>query len=161
ANTYSGLTTVGAGVLQSNSAQALGGVLNGTVVAAGATLQLNPGAATTYAGENLTLSGAGYGNNGVLPQGALVHQAAQDNTWTGSVTLAADATVGAVAAANTLTLAGVVSGSAGLTKVGPGGLTLTNANTWTGSTTVQGGTLTLAGANAYAGPTTVSCAPYA
>lgn len=62
ANTITAATTVATGILQANSATALGSVLAGTTVDAGATLQLNPGAATVFAGGSLKLSGAGFGS---------------------------------------------------------------------------------------------------
>lgn len=57
ANTYAGLTTVQAGVLNIQHSQALGHTIQGTVVADGATLELQ--GSITVAGESLTIQGDG------------------------------------------------------------------------------------------------------
>ncbi len=149
ANTYAGLTTVSAGVMNIQNASALGATNSGTVVASGATLQLQNG--ITVTNEPLTLSGSGVANAGAL------RSLASDNTWSGVITLGAAATIGCDA--NSLTLPGSIVNSAFLT-------TFTNAGTinvigtigsGTGGVTKTGaGTLFLSASNSYGGTTTVS-----
>ena len=55
--------TVGQGILEANSATALGSIAAGTTVLDDASLQLTPTTATTYIGENLALAGSGFGLN--------------------------------------------------------------------------------------------------
>ena len=145
------------GILTIQKASALGNITSGTVVASGATLQVQN--TITVVGEPLTLSGSGYGNNGSLPQGALAINATND-TWTGNITLTGDTTIGSTTANDTLTINGSVSGGFSLTKVGPGIVTLAAANFYTNNTTVQAGTLTLSNSNAYTGATSVNGAAY-
>jgi autotransporter-associated beta strand protein len=116
-NTYTGPTTINAGVLQIASGNNRLPV--GTAVtlanAAGAALNLNNLSQTIG-----TLSGGG-------PSGG--------NVMLGSGTL----TVGN---SSSTTYSGVISGTNGkLVKTGSGALTLTGANTYTGNTTVLGGLL--------------------
>ncbi|MBI4327615.1 MAG: autotransporter-associated beta strand repeat-containing protein [Chloroflexi bacterium] len=157
-NTYSGLTTVGGGVLNIQHANALGSTANGTVVSSGAALELQ-GGITAAAGESLTISGSGISNNGAL------RNISGNNTWAGSTTLGAAATIGAdsgttltlsgsinnsgnaltLAGAGNFTVSGAISGSGGLTKNGAGTATLSAANTLSGAATINAGTLTLSG----------------
>ena len=66
ANTYSGITTVGAGILEANAAAALGALTAGTVVdECRWTLDVGESAVL---GELLTLNGSGFGT---LPQGGV------------------------------------------------------------------------------------------
>ena len=110
-------------------------------------------------GQQLTLSGSGFGNNGSLPQGALNSQTNTNNTWAGNVVLAANSTIGSQANA-TLTISGIVSGTASLTAVGPGAIALSGADTYTANTTVNGSTLTLSNTNAYTGTTSINGASF-
>jgi autotransporter-associated beta strand protein len=131
-NTFGGLTTVSAGILEISSANALGATTNGTTVTGGATLEINGG--ITVTGETLTVNGAGVGSNGALLNlsGA--------NTYAGSVTFGSNATIGATA--GSLDLSGVVSGSGfALTKTGAGTLQLDGTNTFTGGVTDSAGIL--------------------
>jgi len=129
-NTYAGVTTVNAGTLIVNNANALGTAAGGTTVNAGATLALNN---FTVAAEPLTLNGG------------TLSRAAGNPTWNGTVNLAATSTV---TGAGTLTLGGVVSGAGGLTKTGAGTVRLSGNNTYAGVTTVNAGTLIVNNANA-------------
>ncbi|MES2598178.1 MAG: autotransporter-associated beta strand repeat-containing protein [Verrucomicrobiota bacterium] len=161
-NTYEGLTTLSAGVLNIRHANALGSTAAGTVVTTG-TLQLEGG--ITTAAEPLTLSGAGFGGAASygIQNGALVNVSGS-NTYAGLVTLGAAATIstdsgslalshaGTITGAFTLTLTGAAegridsaigTGAGALTKTGSGTWTLTGANTSTGALTMSNGTLRL------------------
>lgn len=162
ANTYTGLTTLSAGVLTIRHANALGSTGAGTVVSAG-TLQLEGG--ITTAAEALTLSGGGFGGAAGfnIQNGALVNVSGT-NTYAGPITLSAAATMAsdsgtlvlsnasAITGAFTLTLTGAGDGriesplatdAGALTKTGTGTWTLTGTNTSTGTITVSNGTLRL------------------
>jgi len=115
-NTYTGATTVGAGMLQSASNAVL--ATTGTVIVNdGATLAVNFGGANDYT-------------------------QAQIGTLLGKTSFA---TTNAAFAFNTANASGtygaVLAQPAGLTKLGANTLTLTGSNPYTGATTVSSGTL--------------------
>src|SRR5207244_11680577 len=92
----------------------LGAITGSVVVANNATLQLNPGAATTYVGKQLILNGAGLGLfvSGILmPIGALQNAPVNNvaNTWTGNIVLNTDTTISA--AVNSLNVTGAITGA--------------------------------------------------
>jgi fibronectin-binding autotransporter adhesin len=151
-NTYSGLTTINAGILDIQNANGLGTTAGSTTVVAGATLQLQSG--ISLGGEPLTLNGTGYSGNGAM------RNLSGNNSYAGSITLGSASTISSDA--GTLTLSGgitnggftstfmgagnifeggIVSGSGGVTKNGAGTLTLGGANTYLGNTTINGGTV--------------------
>ncbi|GEP40833.1 autotransporter-associated beta strand repeat-containing protein [Brevifollis gellanilyticus] len=161
-NTYEGLTTLSAGVLNIRHANALGSTVAGTVVSAG-TLQLEGG--ITTAAEPLTLNGSGFGGAASygIQNGALANVSGT-NTYAGLVTLATASTIssdsgsltlshaGTITGAFTLTLTGAAegridsvigTGAGAVTKTGAGTWTLTGANTSTGTLTMSNGTLRL------------------
>jgi len=160
ANTYTGVTTVGAGVVDVRNNAALGTAAGATTVSAGATLRIN-GTGLAIA-EPITLNGTGMAGGGAL------RNLANNNTVSGAVTLASAARInsdaGLLTLSNTITGAtmGLTVGGAGnttisaaigtttgtLTKDGAGILTLSAVNTYTGATTVSAGTLRLGIANA-------------
>ncbi len=138
-NTYTGATAINTGILEIQSAAALGSNAGATTVANGATLNVNNAAGMTVT-ENLTLNGFGNGSNGAL------HNIAGTNIWSGTVALGNDTSIG-TDNATTLTASGVVSGAASnsLTKVGAGTLVLSNAgNTYAGLTNISGGVVSIA-----------------
>jgi autotransporter-associated beta strand protein len=143
-NSYAGVTTVSAGVLDLQKASALGTTAGATTVAAGATLEIESNSVLSFA-DALTLAG-----------GTLL-MLGGSNTWAGNIAFTGASTVGV--AAGTLTLAGVLSGSSAVTKVGAGTLVYGGSapNTRTGPTTVSGGQLQLndSAGNAIVGPLTV------
>jgi autotransporter-associated beta strand protein len=100
ASSYTGTTYVNEGRLVVAHADALGGTAGGTIVASGAQLRINTLADTVFAAEPLILSGAGF------PSGGALRNATNNNTWKGTITLAANATIGA-AGGTTLTLEAV------------------------------------------------------
>jgi autotransporter-associated beta strand protein len=154
ANTYSGLTTVSAGALNVQNSSALGSTNSGTTVASGATLFLSGGVSVTN--EILTLNGTGLSALGAL------RNFTNNNSWNGTITLAAAATIGSDTNTLTLGAGGIVvsnflatftgggniiasgsigNGTNGLTKTGAGTLTLTASNSYGGLTTVSAGVL--------------------
>jgi autotransporter-associated beta strand protein len=159
ANTYTGATTVSAGVLNIQNATGLGTVAGGTTVSNGATLQLQGG--ITVGSEALNIRGTGAGGQ----TGALVNVSGTNN-YGGLLTLAGATTLSSDSGTLNLTNAGTITGATfgltltgsgngniasiigtttgSLTKSGTGTWTLTGANTFTGATTVSGGTLSLA-----------------
>ena len=157
ANTYAATTTVSAGILNVQNANALGTTASGTTVAAGAALQIQGG--ITITGEALTLNGTGIAASN---KGAL-ESVSGGNTFTGAVTLASASSIGSSLAANLLTISGgIVNGGFLLTTSGPGDINESGVVSGTGGLTVNQatatGTLTLSGAaaNTYSGVTTVT-----
>jgi autotransporter-associated beta strand protein len=154
-NTYSGPTTISAGVVTLQDDLALGSTAAGTSVAANARLELQGG--ITVTGESLTLSGTGGASffNGAL------NSKSGSNTWTGPLTLAAsDTRIGAQAGA-TLSVAGPIASApatSGLV-VRPADATatvvLSGPNSYTGPTTVVGGSLRLGAADTLPSATTL------
>ncbi|MEQ1858792.1 MAG: autotransporter-associated beta strand repeat-containing protein [Chthoniobacteraceae bacterium] len=136
ANTYTGQTQVNAGRLVLGNSASLGSTAGGTVVAVGATLDLN-GNGIAVGAEALTIQGAGA--PGALA--ALQSNNVGNSSWAGVVTLAGATTIGGNQPGTTLTLGGIVTGAFALTKNGPNTLILSGANTYTGTTTISGGTL--------------------
>jgi len=147
ANTYGGVTTVNAGILNVQQANVLGSAAAGTVVASGATLQLQGG--FTLTGEALSLNGAGVGGLGAL------RNLSGTNVFTGAISLGSAARIGVDADTLTLNSGTPVTGAQNLTIGGTGNVMVATAlQTGTGTLTKDGtGTLTLSGANTYSGKT--------
>ncbi|MFC1508338.1 autotransporter-associated beta strand repeat-containing protein [Candidatus Omnitrophota bacterium] len=169
-NTYTGVTTISAGIVKLQNTSALGGVGGGTTVASGATLQLNLGGA--FAAEPLTINGA-----------TALENLTAAGDWAGPITLGANAEIKTTGAAlivsgtiandvytltckgdNNITLSGIIGG-AGTT----GGLTvamddltdvvtLSGANTYTGTTTITKGRITTSAADKIANTSHVNIA---
>ncbi|MFN4257799.1 MAG: autotransporter-associated beta strand repeat-containing protein [Gemmataceae bacterium] len=150
ASTYTGNTTVSAGVLQVQKSEALG--LGTTVtVAAGASLELD---GDLTINKNLNASGTGLFNGPVstrrvAPEGTgAVRSISGDSTWTGNVSLNANPTVFRNEAGTSLTLNGAITlGATGneFVKTGEGTLILagTTDNIITSVSFVLSGTLVL------------------
>ena len=170
ANTYSGGTTISAGVLNIQNNSALGANTAATTVSgSGAALQLQNN--ITVTGQTLTLNGTGVANDGAL------RNVQDNNTWAGNLTVAsnsrinsdagtltvsgnvsspANASLNVGGAGNTVLSGVVTTGTGPLTKDGSGTVTLsgTTANTSSGNVSVNAGTLALQktdGVNAIAG----------
>lgn len=145
ANNYGGVTSILAGVLNIQNGGALGAgggpvAVNGTVVSAGAALELEGYPSLSVAAEALALSGFGVGGGGAL------RSVFGNNTWSGSVELRATAALGADLPSR-LTIGGVISGpaAAALHKVGASTVVLMAANNYTGPTLVNAGYLQVDG----------------
>ncbi len=140
ANSYSGTTTVSAGVLNAQNATALGASTGVVSVTSGAALQIQ-GGITVAKTAALTLRGGGIANSGAL------RNILGNNIWSGPITLASATVIGSDAGA--LTVSGVINQTGGgrsLTKVGVGTLVLSGTNTYTGLTAVNAGVLSFSGA---------------
>ena len=170
ANTFTGGSTAESGMLIAQNAAALGSSSAGTTVDTGAELQIASG--ITMNAMPLTLNGTG-----TVGQGAL-RGTGGNTSWTGSITLGSNATIGAdsgqlklagaiATAGNTLTFLttgdiqvdGAIEGSGGVVKAGAGTLTLTGANTFTGGMTINAGAVVPESSSAFGGtasPTTVA-----
>jgi len=127
ANTHSGGTTLSAGTLNINHAQALG---TGTfTITANSTINNTSGAAITNSN-----------NNPMAWTGNFTFTGTNDlNLGTGAVTINAhrDVTV----SAGTLTVGGVISGGFNLKKLGAGTMVLSGINTFNGEMNITGGVL--------------------
>ncbi len=121
ANTYSGSTSVSAGVLQFTQSAAWSS--SSAVSVGGGTLAVNAG-------------GTGEFGNGTSGPGTIGGLFAQSTFATGTA-FAIDTTN----AGGSLTYAGAFGGNGGLVKLGGGALILTGANNYAGATTISSGTL--------------------
>src|ERR1019366_7602682 len=146
-NTYTGQTNINAGIVQITTASALGVPTGNAVVASGATLQLNPGAATTFLSKQILLSGQGMGltqSTLLMGTGALQNIANFASPWTGNISLnSSDASLSSTQ--NTVTISGAISGTGGLAKLGAGTIVIAAPDAHTGATTIVVGTLTVNG----------------
>jgi filamentous hemagglutinin family protein len=149
-NTYSGLTTVSAGVLDVQSNAALGTTAGATTITSGAALQID-GSGLSIA-EPITLAGTGVAAGGAL------RNVANNNNWAGAVTLGAASRINSDAGTLTLSGTATIAGTFALTVGGAGNTTLNGVlGTATGTLTKDGaGTLTLGAAETFTGLTTVS-----
>ncbi len=156
-NTYTGLTTISAGVVNIQHANALGTTPNGTTVSSGATLQIQGG--ITTGAEPLSLDGTGVGGNGAL------RNISGDNLYAGLITVAGTTRINSDS--GTLTISAGIDESGSTTKTlsigGAGNVTVTgNITSTPGGNDLalvkDGlGTLTLSGTgNNYDSGTTLS-----
>ncbi|HEV3082674.1 MAG TPA: autotransporter-associated beta strand repeat-containing protein, partial [Gemmataceae bacterium] len=136
-NLYGGVTEVAQGSLSVRGSNALGATdgtaATGTVVDTNAALEMQGG--IQVIGEALTLNGPGISNTGAL------HNMADDNRWTGNVTLASNSFVGADLNSR-LTMRGDINDGLNgfsITKAGGGKLVLGGNNTYGGGTHVLAG----------------------
>jgi autotransporter-associated beta strand protein len=161
-NTYTGNTTIDAGIVEIGSAGRLrGGNYTGRIINSGELI---------YSGtNNQTLSGI------ISGTGALTHNASSrltlsaNNTYTGDTTINTGlfeiTTTGRLGGGNysgnitnsgslvfgsnsNQTISGLITGNGAITKNGSGTLTLTGNNNYSGNTTIYLGTLVIGNANA-------------
>jgi autotransporter-associated beta strand protein len=150
-NTYTGNTTVSAGILNIQHSNALGGSANGTIVVSGAVLQLQGG--ITIASEALTLNGSGVSNGG-----ALINSSG-NNEWAGNITIGSALTRIHANTGTTLTISGNITNNAGgaLHLQGPSGANIIVSGIISGNGSLNTNTtnfpvsLTLSGNNTYTG----------
>lgn len=138
ANTYSGTTTVSAGMLTTSNSAALGSTAAGTTVSSGATLNLN---GTSLGNEPVTIAGTGVGG-----LGALVNNGATQTSALNNLTLSADATIGGTNRWDMRGVATVFNGGAfTLTKVGSIQCSLVDTTVTVGNVVVNGGIFSIEG----------------
>ena len=158
-NTYTGVTTVGAGTLQLGDGAVNNGSVVGNIADSASLVVANPNP-QTYAG---VISGTGT----LTESGPNTMTLSSVNTFSGATTISAGtlaiggagslgsgsyaATIGnsgtfSYGSSAAQTLSGVISGGGALVQNGPGTLTLTGVNTYGGNTTVSAGNLTIGGA---------------
>jgi len=158
-STYTGTTTVNAGVLQLAANATLG---SSVVVGSGATLQLAAGAILN---QPLTLNGSGVGG-GFVNSTAAALEAQGTSTVNGAITLGSDASIGVDAGTltvniNPVALAGhilTVNAASGATATFIKALTggVANAGSLVVNSALTGGTVTLNAASTFTGTTTVA-----
>jgi fibronectin-binding autotransporter adhesin len=149
ANTYSGATTVNAGILQCGVLNALGSTAAGTFVNAGGTLDIND--KRLPAGENISIAGTGHDGMGALYN--TTGNTGDANYIGGNLILTADASIGApsgvrygIGSNGTSTTTGLFK----LTKIGAGQFDLRGQVT-IGDILVSGGNLQMEGLATYNG----------
>jgi autotransporter-associated beta strand protein len=168
ANTYTGGTTINAGVIAVGNNTALGGTATGTTVASGAAIQVSGG--LTGVTQPVTLNG-----NGILSGGA-IRNTSGNNIWSGVITVGASgarinsdagtltisSTIAAGSSGHALTIggAGNVSISQSINNLGAGALNMdgsgmvtlasTGSSTWSGPVTISnGGTISFSNQTAF------------
>ncbi len=149
-NTYTGSTTISAGVLNIQNNTGAGTTAGGVTVSSGAALELQGG--ITIGAEALTINSSGVSSGGAL------RNISGNNTWGGTITQASASRINSDAGTLTLSASNAITGTYNLTIGGAGNTTVSGTiTTGTGTLTKDGtGTLTLAGTNTYTGTTTVS-----
>ncbi len=139
ANSYIGPTFVYEGILSANTASALGGTGEGTVVYSGATLQM---AANLTFSEPLSLTGSGFNGMGALN---VTGQTTFNSPFptVDEFDLGGAATIRVEGSGSTFFVNGVIGGTGPLTKSGPGNLLMEGGynNTYSGNTICTDGTL--------------------
>jgi autotransporter-associated beta strand protein len=140
ANSYSGDTTVSAGVLEAWHGQALGLSSGNAYIQDGAALAVK---GVNILNKHLFMNGLGFSSLISDASGALFAKGG-NSSWTGPITLQGDSAIN-VATNLTLTLSGVIDGPGSLTTRDWGTVQLagSGANKYTGGTYAEGGTLVL------------------
>ena len=159
-NSYSGLTTISAGMIKLGTAgnvtnSPLGTAGNGTSITSGAALDLN--GYTMGTAEPLTVRGTG-----ISLSGSLMNSSATDVTYSGLLTLGAASTIVVNAGDINITNPGTILGTFNLTLDGMGNGSLSSIMGNSSGTVVKNGsgTWTLSGANTYTGATTINAGTF-
>jgi autotransporter-associated beta strand protein len=166
ANSFTGPTTVSAGVLQIGD-----GTTNGSLTSS----IVDNGSVVFDRSDSSTYSGAISGGGSVTQAGTGTTVLTADGSYTGGTTISSGtlqlgsaSATGSVTGnitdngtlefdrSNAYTFGGVISGSGGVTQAGGGETTLTGTNTYTGATSVTSGTLFVNGSIATSSLTTVA-----
>ncbi|MFE3867391.1 T9SS sorting signal type C domain-containing protein [Flavobacterium sp. LS2P90] len=156
-NTYPGVTTVTAGVINVKNNSGLGTTAGATTIAAGAAIQVD-GSGLIISEPINTLIGTGVSSGGAL------RNLANSNTWSGAITLGSGGarinsdlgtltiTGGVTGATLPMTIGGsgnttfstaaIATTTGTVTKDGSGSLTMSFSNTYTGNLTVNAGSVT-------------------
>ena len=157
-NTYTGPTTIKEGVLMVYTNNALGSTVTGTVIEAGATLDLggNAGANGLILGaEQITVSGAGVNGRGAIINSSNVSQynAMRFLTLAGDTTFGGELANGRWDVRNTATPATLTMNDFTITKVGSNyvGLTSVNVTPGAGNIDVKEGWFTTEGGTTMGG----------
>jgi autotransporter-associated beta strand protein len=159
ANTYTGITTVNGGILEINSMNSTGFVVNdgGTLRQGAARAYLTATYFSINSGGSFDLNGLGFGLNAnyteiTLNGGVLVNSSGtavtvhQNASCSNTECFELGSLGGTFTPTGDITVSGVISGgsvSGGLTKAGAGTLTLSGTNTYTGGTTITAGILSI------------------
>lgn len=167
-NTYSGGTTIEAGILEIGNGGTTGSIVGD--VANSGTLAFNRSNNSTFSGNvtgtgNVTKSG-----DGTLTVTGSMSHAGGTTISAGTLEIGNDGTSGSLSGnvsnsgtlafnrSDSIDFAGVVSGTGDLVKKGAGTLTLTGASTYSGDTLIQQGTLKLGAGGSLAASTDVDVA---
>lgn len=147
-NAYTGLTTISNGVIIVTHDKVFGETNQGTVVVDGAALGFQDDVVYS-ALENLTISGSGITNTGVI------RSYSGNNTFAGDILMTGDSAIGSDV--NILTLSGVLNnGGFGLTTVGAGQIVFAGQIAGTGGfTNSNTGEVTLSASNLFTGQSLV------
>ncbi|WP_151671458.1 autotransporter-associated beta strand repeat-containing protein [Nitrincola schmidtii] len=140
ANSYSGATTINAGILRITNAAGLGATSGNTIVATNGTLDLQN---VAIGAQPITLNGGTLANS------------SGTSSLGGAVTLGTANSFIDVGGTQ-LTLSGVISGASSITKTGTGTLTLSGTNSYSGATTISAGSLTLSSTGTIANSSNVA-----
>ncbi|OYV07538.1 MAG: hypothetical protein CFE26_00495, partial [Verrucomicrobiales bacterium VVV1] len=151
-NTYSGVTTVNAGVISIGSASAFGTTAGNTVIAPGAAVFAGSAVANTTIAEAFQISGTGV--TGAIQVGNSITGIA----FSGAVTLGADASIQADGSTSSSFTGGISTKGFALTFSGSGTVNVaTNGISGSGSVIKNtGGITTLSAVNTFTGNTTVN-----
>lgn len=151
ANTYTGTTSAGGGILRAANNLAFGSAGTVTLINTGAVLELADGITIS---NNLSVSDTGNNKSLQLQSGA------SSGIYAGTITVL-EASTGnfdlVAELSGTLTISGIITGTGvgGISKMGLGKVVLTNANSYTGATVVNAGILEVTGNQTGAGSLTV------
>jgi len=135
-NTYSGATTISAGLVTLGHGAGLGTTAAGTTISGGAALDLN---GQTVSTEAITLNG-----HGISGTGGLINNSTTAASLSGTIALN---TASAIGGTGQMTLSGVISGANLLTKVGTGTNILSGNNTFSVDSIISNGALRITHAN--------------